>query len=243
MKNGTAYARKLKSAYSKFKGMAGVKPSPEPVDPVDQLVLATLSQECPASRAAKALKQLQQDMIDYNELRVSTPAEISESIGRLVPRSVYRAKILVKLLNAVFQREYAVSLASLSSKGVRDAKAYLDSLDGMTPYVSASILLWSLGGHAIPVNDGALDFLRRQELIEPTANSAEVQAFLERNISSAEARSFCLDLEAYVASKPSGPDGGSDGSAKGGGKSRRAGSKSDGGAGRSRARKKSADAT
>lgn len=236
MKNGTLYARKLKAAYAKFRGLSGERAA-EHSDPLEQLILAVLSQEASLAKAHKALKQLQQDMVDYNELRVSTPAEISESIGRIIPRSVQQAKVLVRLLNAIYQREYAVSLNVLTGKGIREVKAYLDSLDGMTPYVAASIVLWSLGGHAIPVSDPVLEFLRKHELVDPGASAAEVQSFLERNISAADARSFCLDLDAYVASKPFFKAE----SAKSG-KAERASADKSGGAAKSRSRKKAAGA-
>lgn len=199
MKKGTHYAKKLKAAYGKIRGIAGAKPDDESVDPVSQLILAILSQEATLKRAQRALKQITDDMVDFNELRVSTPAEVSDSIGKHVPRSIERAKALLRLLNAVYEREYAISLDSLGSKGVREMKSYLESLEGITPYVSASVLLWSLGGHAIPVNDIALDYLRKQGLVEPDASAAEVQAFLERHVSAADAKEFCLDLEAAAS--------------------------------------------
>ena len=207
MKRGTHYAKKLKRAYSKFRGCAARRSIPEPTPPVEQLILAVLSQETSLSRARKAAKQLNEDMIDYNELRVSTPAEISESIDRHVPRAVQCAKALIRLLNAIYRTEYAVSLDSLTSKGIREVKSSLERLEGITPYVTASVLLWSLGGHAVPINDPVLEFLKKQELVDPRASCAEVQSFLERHISAAEARSFCLDLEAYATSRAGAPAG------------------------------------
>lgn len=202
MKKGTLYARKLKTAYHKFRGGAPGNPADEPTDPIEQLILAVLSQETSAARAEKAARQLHQDVVDFNELRVSTPAEIADHIRRHVPHSVQRAKTLLRLLNAIYLREYAVSLDALRGRGIRETKAYLETLDGITPYVTASILLWSLGGHAVPVSDSTLEFLKRVNLVDPEASGAEVQAFLERHISAADAKSFCLDLEAYAATNP-----------------------------------------
>lgn len=199
MKKGTIYGKKIKDAYRRFRGAAGQVPDEEPVSPIEQLILAALGQEASIANARKALNALNHDMVDYNELRVSTPAEVSNSIGRIIPRSVQRARTLLRLLNAVYQAEYEVSLENLKGRGVRDIKAYLDALEGMTPYVSASLLLWSLGGHAIPVNEPTLAFLREQDLVHPEAEAAEVQAFLERHISAADAKAFTMDLEAHAA--------------------------------------------
>ncbi|HNO78646.1 MAG TPA: hypothetical protein PKN33_11350 [Phycisphaerae bacterium] len=200
MKNGTLYAKKIKQAYNKFRGSRSSEP-PEVRPPVEQLILGVLSQETSLDRAEKALSQILDDMVDYNELRVSTPAEVSSSISKHIPRSVQRAKTLLTVLNSVYQLEYTISLDHLAAKGVREVKTYLSELDGMTPYAMASVMLWSLGGHAIPVNDVALEFLKENDLVDENATGAEVQSFLERHVSSAEAKEFCMDLDAIVASK------------------------------------------
>jgi endonuclease III len=200
MKNGTLYAKKLKPALSRIRGSAPQTPL-EYADAIEQLIVAVLSQEAGLSSAHRAMRQLREDMVDYNELRVSTPAEVVASIDKHISDAEKPAEALIRVLNAIYRNEFAVTLDRLAGKGVRETKAYLDELDGMTPYVSASVLLWSLGGHAIPVNDRALDQLRREELVDPAADTAEVQAFLERHISAADAKDFALDLAAYAASK------------------------------------------
>ena len=213
MKQGTLYAKKLKTAHNKFRGCSACEPGEESTDPIEQVILAVLSQEIPTARACKAARQLHHDVVDFNELRVSTPAEVAAGISRHVPRAVQRAKRILSMLNAIYKREYTVSLDSLRGKGVREIKGYLESLDGVTPYVTASVLLWSLGGHAIPVNDPTLEFLKQMNLVDPDATGAEVQAFLERHVSAADAKSFCLDLEVYAASSPDAAPG-RDGKAK-----------------------------
>ncbi len=198
MRKGTEYAKKLKQAYGKFRQTAS-RPIPERGDPVEQLIVAVLSQETTTARAEKALKQINEALVDFNELRVSTPAEIADCISQQIPRPVQRAKALLQVLNAVYAREYAVSLESIQSKGIREMKSYLEGLDGITPYAVASTLLWSLGGHAIPINDMMLECLVREGLVDPNATVEEVQAFLERHVSAADAKTFCLDLEAHAA--------------------------------------------
>ncbi len=84
--------------------------------------------------------------------------------------------------------------------GRRDAKHFLEKLDGVDEFATAAVLLWSLGGHAIPVDDRLLEALRQADLVHPEATRAEVQAFLERNISAAEAKRFCLAMRTFAAS-------------------------------------------
>jgi endonuclease III len=199
MKHGTLYAKKLKKAQSRIRG-CGAQWTPHTTDPIEHLIVAVLSQETSVQRAEKAMRRLREDMVDYNELRVSSPAEVSASLQDHVPHPVQRAKALNNLLNAIFRSRYSVSLDGLSSRGVREIKSYLEGLDGITPYVTAYMLLWSLGGHAIPVNDPTLEMLRREELVDSNADVAEVQAFLERHISAADAQDFARDLAAFAGS-------------------------------------------
>ncbi len=203
MKRGTQYAKKVKKAYEKFQGIAGNVETPEALAPIDQLVLAVFAEATSHASAAAALQQLRAEMVDMNEVRVSTAAEIALAVGKHIPDGVDCAQRLIRLLNAIFEKEYAVSLDVLSSMGIRDIKSYLEALDGITPYITASVLLWSLGGHAIPVSGNVMAFLKDQDLVDSEATSSEVQAFLERHISASDAKGFCLDLEVYAASAES----------------------------------------
>ena len=220
MRKGTRYARKLKQLHSALMRGAPAVDADDLADPTEQLIVAVLSQEMPGARARKALKRINRDMADYNELRVSTPAEISESVGQLVPRSVQRAKELLRLLNAVFRREYVVSLDTLRNKGVRETRQYLESLDGATPYVVASVVLWSLGGHAVPVNDVTLAWLVKQGAIDPQAAAAEVHSFLDHHVPANDDRAFALVMEAQAAARSGAV--GSEGNEGGSGRSRAA---------------------
>jgi endonuclease III len=223
MRKGTRYARKLKQVHAALMRGAPAVDAEESTDPTEQLIIAVLSQETPSTRARKALKRINRDMADYNELRVSTPAEISESVGQLVPRSVHRAKELLRLLNAVFRREYVVSLEMLRNKGVRETRQYLESLDGATPYVVASVVLWSFGGHAVPVNDVTLVWLVKQGAVDPQATAAEAHSFLDHHIPADEDRAFALALEAQAAARSSPVGGeGSEGESSASGRSKAA---------------------
>lgn len=193
MKNGTLYARRVKKLYSRLKNTYGRPQIPEePTDPVDQLILGLLSVEASEAKAHRALTALGEAMVDINEVRVSTSAEVAAAIATHVPDSTACADAIRASLNAIFKREHALSLDHLQKTGLREAKQYLERLDGVDAGAAASVLLWSLGGHAIPVDRRMHQALRRENCVEPSASRGEVQAFLERNISASDAKMFCL---------------------------------------------------
>ena len=201
MKNGTLYAKRVKRAFAKLKNEHGVPDMPEPSNPIDQLIIGLLSVDAAGSRAVRAATTLKDAMVDINEVRVSTSAEISAAIGSTVPNSLVRADAVRRALNAVYRKEHAVTLDHLHKAGRRDAKHYLEALDGVDHCAAASVLLWSLGGHAIPVDQRMYEALRKDDLVEPSASVAEVQAFLERNIGATDAKAFCLLMQKFTPTK------------------------------------------
>jgi endonuclease III len=201
MKNGTMYAGRLKSAYHRLRDVLPDPTIPEPDDPLRRLAIAILGVSGSDEEAARSLDRAMSQMVDWNELRVSSPFEIHQAIGDAVPHGLQRCQQLVAALLAIYMREHSVSLARLSSLGRREARQYLEKLNGVDEYAAASVVLWSLGGHAIPVNDRLLTALREAQLIHPDASRAEVQAFLERNISATEAKRFCLVMKSFPAAR------------------------------------------
>ncbi len=83
----------------------------------------------------------------------------------------------------------------------REARSYLESLAGVDPCSAASVVLYSLGGHAVPVDDDMLKYLRKEELIDPRAEIGEVQGFLERHVPAADAQAFTTLLRRCVTSR------------------------------------------
>ena len=202
MKNGTVYAKRLKRVYAEIKSRTNVPAIGEATNPLRQLVLSVLSQETSLGNARKAFAALLDVMVDVNEVRVSSPREIADIIEPYIPKSRACAARLGVVLNAVYHSENNVRLDALHSIGKREAKHRLEELDGVEPYDVASVMLWSLGGHAIPVNAKLLAALRKDDLVDLNTPVAEVQSFLERHIPPAEARTFCLMMAGFSPRKP-----------------------------------------
>jgi len=186
-----------------MKKSAAIAEIPEWPDPIERLATAILGIECGDHQALRAVKKLNEAMVDWNEVRASYPVELHRVIGNQVPSAELRCASLIRALNAIYNREHVVSLERLRSIGRREARHYFDDLDGVDSYAAASVILWSLGGHAIPVGDRALTALRGADLVHPTAGRADVQAFLERHVAADKAKETALVLEAFGAATKS----------------------------------------
>jgi endonuclease III len=200
MKDGTRYAGRFKRAYAKLKQAATIPEIPEWPDPIERLATAILGVECGDGPASRAVKKLSEVMVDWNEVRASYPFEVHRAIGNQIPRAQERCSDLIKALNAVYDREHVVSLDRLKTVGKRDARHYFDNLGGVNEYAAASVVLWSLGGHAMPVGDRVLAALRDADLVHPEASRADVQAFLERHVAADKAKETCLILDTLRSS-------------------------------------------
>lgn len=197
MKDGTRYAAQVRKVYSRLRQQAPKGKSIEEDDPIRRLAVAILSRECNEEVAQRAVDRLLHSMASWNEVRVSTPAEVQRCLGNTIPHVLARCKHLITTLQSVFDRENRLSLDRFRNLGRREARQRLEEFDGVDELVAASVMLWSLGGHAIPVSDKLLQALHRAELIHPSADRAEVQAFLERNISATEAKEFCRVMRSF----------------------------------------------
>lgn len=199
MRNGTHYAKSVRRAFADLKRRHGAVEVPEPSDPIQQMIVGVLSQDAPPSRVGAAVKALNEAMVDFNEIRVSTTPELARVIRPYLAEGESRADEIRRSLNAVYLKKHGLTLEFLRKMGRREARQWLEKLDGVSADTAASVILWSLGGHAIPVGRRMYEALRQAELVEPTATMDEVRAFLERNIPASEAKEFCLLMERLPA--------------------------------------------
>ena len=201
MKNGTAYAAKLKKVYAKQKQLVGPVEVPESGDAMVQLAEGILGIANGVDFAHRLVSRMLTNVVGWNEARVSNVFELQRAAGDSVESHKPYYERLLRALQSVYDHENKMSLDRLRSIGRREGRSLLESLDGVDEYAVASVILWSLGGHAIPVCDRLLETLKTADVVHPDASRAEVQAFLERHIPAAEAKTFCLTMRSFTAPK------------------------------------------
>lgn len=201
MKHGTMYGIRLKTAYHRLRASVAAPRIPEPDDPLRRLAVAILGVSSNDEEAARALDQAFSTLVDWNEMRVSSAFELHKAMGNSLPQGLPRCQQLIFVLQSIYEREHRVSLDRLKTLGRREVRQYLEELRGMDEYAAAAVILWSLGGHAVPVNDRLWAALREVELVHPEATREEVQAFLERHVSATQAKEFCLVMRSFTPSK------------------------------------------
>lgn len=135
----------------------------KPVASPERLVLEHLLYACCVENARfeagdEAFAKIQETYFDWNEVRVTTVTELAEVMAGL-PDAVAAASRLKRCLQAVFESHYSFDLEFLKKQNLGKAVKELENYNGATPFVIAYTTQHALGGHAVPVNQGALDAL------------------------------------------------------------------------------------
>jgi endonuclease III len=211
VKNATASAKKLKALLKSI----DAEPSSEdtPREPLEQLVYAFLLYDTTRKQADQAYPRLMRAMVDINDLRVSDPSDIVAAVGDRYSRALERATNLKTALHSIYLKEHACTLEPLNEMSKRDARQYLESLEGVNPFVIGSVMLLGLGGHAAAVDEQLVRYLKRDDVVDEDATTQEVQAFLEHQVKAAEGLEVHDKLRTY-AEATGGGAGSSAGSSK-----------------------------
>lgn len=157
----------------------------EPV--VTELVYSMLLCDSTTGAAKASMKRLCESVVDANELRVWMPGEIGACIGERYPGASERALRIKAALWEIQRRQHAVTLEHLAALPGREARAYLDSIEGVTRYAAARVALGCLSIPCVPLDHRLAGLLVREGVLDADAPIAEAGAWLTRNIEPAEA--------------------------------------------------------
>jgi endonuclease III len=206
MKNNKEYGAKIDKFLRSVKSGQKVKPA-DFADPVDALIYGLISESVMERHAKKIFKNLQSHFIDYNDLRVSRSEEIQEILEDLTPKGEQLAVNLTKMLSAVFDKYDGMSLKTIDAQGKRQARKELEELSGATHFAVNFCFLASLQGHAIPLTEPMLQYLKDHELVDSQNTQEEIETFLERHISASRGWEFyeLLRQAAETGSKKTAP--------------------------------------
>lgn len=198
-----ALLKKLRGTYGDPCADPAGEGRPESADPLLwQLVYSFLCWESTPSKASAANRRLHAAVVDYNEMRVCLADELVGMIGDRYPRAQERVTRLRSTLNELYRREHAVTLGPAASMGKREARLYLESLEGMPPYAAARLILLAMSGHAFPLDERLHAVLAEEEAVPADLSLADASGWLERQFRAGEAAPAYLLLEAWMNDRP-----------------------------------------
>jgi endonuclease III len=190
MKNSKDYSKKIQKLYRSLsrKYPKVQKISHEHV--IDAIVYAVISADMSEKQTDSAIRKFTEYFVDWNDLRVSRVEEIVEVLGKDTAATTDMALTINKILTSIFNDYHKISLESLKKIGKRPAKQALEKIDGITRYMVDYCLLTALGGHAIPLTNGMIKYLREREFVNPDADDQQIGGFLAKQISAKNGYEF-----------------------------------------------------
>ena len=171
-----------------------------PARPVlEEFIYAIFREGHTREAADRAFEALRKNFFDWNEIRVSMTEEIVAVVGEWITDADRRAQRMIDFLQEVFESTFSFDLDGLDKKGAKQAGKTLARYQAASDYAIAWVTQKSLGGHALPLDSGALRTLRRLKLIEDGENDMEaIRASLESQVPQKKGTQF-VDLVSYLA--------------------------------------------
>lgn len=154
----------------------------EAPDLVPLLVHSFLVWEATLAQADAAMSRIRHATVSFNDFRVCLVNEVMDLLGPRYPRVQERSIRVRAAINDLFRREHSVSLERAANMNKRDAKTYIESLQGMVPFVSARVSLLGLGVHGVPVDEQTLGALVHHGVLHEQTTLAEAIGWLQRHI-------------------------------------------------------------
>jgi len=190
MKNSKDYSKKIQKLYRSLKRKYPnvQKVSHETV--IDSIIYAIISAEMSEKMTDSVIEKFADHFVDWNDLRVSRSEEIVEVIGKDNHAIMEIASTITRVLNSIFNEYHKVSLEGLKKIGKRPAKQALEQIEGTSRFVVDYCVLTSLGGHAIPLTNKMIKYLKTNELVDPDADERQIGGFLAKQISAKNGYEF-----------------------------------------------------
>jgi endonuclease III len=167
-------------------GKAAAQAPADPADRITLLIQSILEEDAGCQRAAHAFAAIQKEFVDFNDLRVSSPKEIAEHLGRDYPSARLKAESLTRALDAIFDKTCTMAMSYMDKLTKRDLRRHLQEI-GLSPYSAACVVLLAFGGHAVPVCRDLVECLEMDGYVPPGSDLGDVQGFLERIIAQKDA--------------------------------------------------------
>jgi endonuclease III len=182
MKNSKEYAKKIPRLYRTLSHKHPKVQQAGRDEVVDSIIYAIISAELSEKAAESAMIRFADHFVDWNDLRVSRAEEIVEALGKDTPATKDIALAIIKVLRAIFDDYHKVNLEALKKIGKRPARQALEKIDGLSRFAVDYCMLVSLRGHAIPLTNKMLEYLRNHELVDPDADEQQIAGFLVKQI-------------------------------------------------------------
>lgn len=141
--------------------------------------------------ADDAFARIQENYFDWNEVRVTTVAELAESCRNLSDPTA-AAKSLKKTLHGIFEHYYQFDLDFLKKENLSKAVQTFQKFNGVSQFVVSYVAQNGLGGHSIPLDRSLMRLFYVTGIVTEDESKKERVPGLERTIAKAKGAEFSI---------------------------------------------------
>ncbi len=163
---------------------------------LEHLLFACVLEDAHYEPAEESFAGLVHTFFDWNEVRVTSIAELAEVMASL-PNPRRAANRVKRVLHSLFEDNFTFDLEGLRKQNLGPTIQWLDKLEGTDHFVVAYVVQAALGGHAIPVDSGTLRALQVVDLATNEDVVTGVVSGLERAIPKAKGMEFSALLHQF----------------------------------------------
>ena len=156
---------------------------------LEHLLFACVLEDAHYEPAEESFAGLVHTFFDWNEVRVTSIAELAEVMASL-PDPRRAANRVKRVLHSLFEDNFTFDLEGLRKQNQGPTVQWLEKLEGTDHFVIAYVVQAGLGGHAIPVDIGTLRALYAMDLATEDDLASGTVAGLERAIAKAKGMEF-----------------------------------------------------
>lgn len=141
--------------------------------------------------ADDAFAKLQENYFDWNEVRVTTVAELAESCRNLSDPTA-AARSLKKTLHGIFEHYYQFDLDFLKKENLSKAVQTFQKFNGVSQFVVSYVAQNGLGGHSIPLDYSLMRLFYVLGIVTEEESKKDRVPGLERTIAKAKGAEFSI---------------------------------------------------
>jgi endonuclease III len=204
MKDSSKYAAEIQKFYRSLKRRYPKVKKLEYENIVESLVHGAVLEYVSESVVQSAFRKFGNHFVDFNDMRVSRGEEVVEMLGEDSEAAHKAGASVIRILAGIFRKYNNVDLSPLRKTGKRQARVILEKLDGTSTFCVDYCMLTALRGHAVPLTETMVKYLRDNGLVHPEAELSDIAGFLTRQISATNAYEFYALLRREIESKKGG---------------------------------------
>lgn len=157
---------------------------------LETMLYAVCLENATQELADAAFERLHESFHDYNEIRVSTFAELAECFEGMSEPDARAARVRA-VLQYVFEINFDFDFEPLRRKTMELAEKQLQKIRFLSSFIQLFTLQKSLGVHTVPVDDRLRDAAVWLGLAPPHSSTAEVAECLKSAVMKADTATFC----------------------------------------------------